>query len=62
MDEDKVIDLRDRSSEDIVDTYNKIANESKIIDEIWNKTGNLDDALEIYKVYKKNKSDDSKTK
>ena len=60
MDEDRIIDLRDKSAEDIVDTYNKIANESKIVDEIWNETGDLDEALEVYKVYKKNKKDGTK--
>lgn len=53
MDEDRIIDLRDKSAEDIVDTYNKIANESKIVDEIWNEAGDLDEALEVYKVNKK---------
>ncbi len=54
---EKIYNLKDKTPEEVISSYKKIALKSKILKEMWNKTGNYEDAMKLYQVYLKEKED-----
>ena len=52
---EKVNNLKNKTPEEVINTYKKISLKNKIIKEIWNNTDNYEQAEEVYKIYVKNK-------
>ena len=44
-----VIDLRDKSPEEVVNIYNDIAIRNEYLRELWEQTGDYDTAVKVYK-------------
>lgn len=56
MKEEKIIDIIDKSEEEVLDAYKEIAKETMIVDEIFKKTNDLNKSIEIYhKLQEENK-------
>ncbi len=44
-----IIDLRDKSPEEVVNIYNDIAVRNEYLRELWEQTGDYDTAVKVYK-------------
>lgn len=51
----KVYNLKNKSPEEVINTYKKISINSKLPKTIWKLTGNYEKALELYQASKNNK-------
>ncbi len=51
----KVYNLKNKSPEEVINTFKKISVNSKLPKTIWKLTGNYEKALEVFQTSKKNK-------
>jgi hypothetical protein len=51
----KVYNLKNKSPEEVINTYKKISINSKLPKTIWKLTGNYEKALELFQASKNNK-------
>ena len=52
---EKIYNLKDKTPEEVINSYMKIALKSQLINEMWKKTGNYEDAMKLYEAYLKDK-------
>ena len=50
----QVQNLKNKTQEEVINTYKKIGIKSKLQKTIWNLTGNYEKAMEVYQSSKKN--------
>ena len=54
---EKIYNLKDKTPEEVINAYKKIALKSQVLKEIWNKTGNYKEAMALYEEYLKEKEE-----
>lgn len=57
--EEKTINIKDKTEEEIYDKYLEIAKEDLVLKEIWDNTKNLTEANKIYQKYESMKEENN---
>lgn len=56
---EKIYNLKNKTHEEVIKTYKKIAIKSQKLNEIWKNTGNYEKAIQVYKTYIKNNGEEN---